>query len=255
MIDHQQARTTYQKFAKYYDAYVAGFREDLPLYLASCVGAARILEIGCGTGRVLRPLLESGHFVCGVDISDTMLAIAADRLSAYLADGRLRLLNHDFGAAPLPERFQRILVTFYTFNYLTAETVACDFLANIRSSLEKQGLLLLDLFYPLTLSDPELNDQWHVKSFPVGKEIIQLRDKRVLRGNLEERTQQYTDPDGGNTEILTIRRYYSKATIFALLQGAGYRNIRFSDGYRMESFHSPADGEATTAGFCVAAEN
>lgn len=39
---------------------------------------ASILELGCGTGRILRPLAELGHPVLGVDESPAMLAQAAD---------------------------------------------------------------------------------------------------------------------------------------------------------------------------------
>src|SRR6185369_7492593 len=39
---------------------------------------ASVLELGCGTGRILRPLAEAGHPVLGVDESAGMLAALAD---------------------------------------------------------------------------------------------------------------------------------------------------------------------------------
>ncbi|WP_283136489.1 class I SAM-dependent methyltransferase [Rhizohabitans arisaemae] len=39
---------------------------------------ASILELGCGTGRILRPLAEYGHPVLGVDESPAMLARLSD---------------------------------------------------------------------------------------------------------------------------------------------------------------------------------
>jgi SAM-dependent methyltransferase len=46
---------------------------------------ASILELGCGTGRILKPLAGLGHRVHGVDDSPGMLAaghVLADRVAA-----------------------------------------------------------------------------------------------------------------------------------------------------------------------------
>lgn len=45
---------------------------------AAIPAAASILELGCGTGRILRRLAELGHRVLGVDESPDMLDLAAD---------------------------------------------------------------------------------------------------------------------------------------------------------------------------------
>jgi SAM-dependent methyltransferase len=50
-----------------------------PSIVHGCVPArASILELGCGTGRILRPLAELGHAVFGVDDSPAMLAHLSD---------------------------------------------------------------------------------------------------------------------------------------------------------------------------------
>lgn len=67
------SQETYKSFARYYDLYVGDFDADLPLYKSLCSREHRVLEIGCGTGRVLRALLQAGVCVTGVDISDDML--------------------------------------------------------------------------------------------------------------------------------------------------------------------------------------
>ena len=38
------------------------------------VGAAHVLEVGVGTGRIARPLAQHGFRVCGIDIAPRMLA-------------------------------------------------------------------------------------------------------------------------------------------------------------------------------------
>src|SRR5688500_3818712 len=54
------SQETYQRFARYYDLYVGDFNADLPLYRSLCTPAHHVLEIGCGTGRVLRAVLAEG---------------------------------------------------------------------------------------------------------------------------------------------------------------------------------------------------
>ena len=108
------ATTTYRKFAQFYDAYVQDFADDLELYTSLCTPGDRILEIGCGTGRVLKHFLERGYAITGVDISDDMLAVARKKLHGFVETGQLQLLNYDFNHAPLSSQYETILVTFYT---------------------------------------------------------------------------------------------------------------------------------------------
>ena len=62
----------YAELPELYDLEHAGFTEDIDLYLrlAEVVGDP-ILELGCGTGRVLGPLAAAGHRITGVDRSQT----------------------------------------------------------------------------------------------------------------------------------------------------------------------------------------
>jgi SAM-dependent methyltransferase len=66
--------------AEYYDLNPLA-PPDVPFY-ASLVPSpdATILELGCGTGRVLLPLAQHGGYVHGVDASETMLAICRTKV-------------------------------------------------------------------------------------------------------------------------------------------------------------------------------
>ena len=86
---------------------------DFPLYSALALkGRFPILEIGCGTGRVLLPLLQSGHVVTGVDISEEMLRLAQDKLQKNHQGERCKLVNHNFVDQALPQVYGLALVAF-----------------------------------------------------------------------------------------------------------------------------------------------
>jgi SAM-dependent methyltransferase len=139
---------TYDPFARYYDADFSGYSEDVPFFreLARRSGGP-ILELMCGTGRVLLPLAESGHAITGVDISPAMLAIARQRLdetglAAHLIEGDVRDVE-------LPA--QTYAMAFVAVNsFMHLETVR-DQLATLeiaRRALTRRGTLVLDLFNP-----------------------------------------------------------------------------------------------------------
>src|SRR5919107_6264760 len=73
----------YAQLPELYDLEHAGFTEDIDLYLrlAEVVGDP-ILELGCGTGRVLGPLAAAGNRVTGIDRSGPMLDRARSMLHA-----------------------------------------------------------------------------------------------------------------------------------------------------------------------------
>ena len=64
------------RYAHFYDLYTAGFQADLPLYLdAAAKYPAPVMEVGCGTGRLLRGLAREGHDVVGVAVDLSLIHI------------------------------------------------------------------------------------------------------------------------------------------------------------------------------------
>jgi ubiquinone/menaquinone biosynthesis C-methylase UbiE len=246
------SQETYKRFARYYDLYVRDFNADLPLYRSLCAPGHNVLEIGCGTGRVLRALLEDGRRVTGVDISDDMLRVAEAKLRGHLMSGKLVLKNHDFRQAPLQEKFERILVTFFTFNYLLTASEQQQFLRNVRQSLVANGVVVIDLFYPQPLALPATSDQWQETVLPADGRQIALREKRRMVGNVEERIQIYADGTHKD-EIVTRRCYITKTQAAALLVQADFQSLQVTDDYAASAFHPPGKAETTGSSFVCTA--
>ena len=57
---------------------------DIPFYLEYAKKLnGKILELGCGTGRVSIELAKNGYFVTGLDLSESMLEIYKNKLIIY----------------------------------------------------------------------------------------------------------------------------------------------------------------------------
>ena len=111
----KQASISFNHAADFYDA-TRALPEDLAHDLMAAlvrelraVGAAHVLEVGVGTGRIARPLAEHGFRVCGIDIAPRMLSRLREQLGPQhvepdllLGDATgLPLATGSFGAAVL----------------------------------------------------------------------------------------------------------------------------------------------------------
>jgi len=246
----KQGSETYRKFARYYDVYAGGFDADLPLYLSLCEPSDRILEVGCGTGRVLKALLHAGYHVAGIDTSPEMLRIAEDKLANYLSRGKLKLYCGSLGDVAFDVSFDRILVTWFTFNYLFEDRERRAFLNRALSTLGPNGLIAMDLFFPLPLLRPETENQWGEESFELEGRTVLLRQKRKMIGDVEERIQIYTE-EGTTEEIPTRRRFATREQAVALLEDAGFTGVRIANGYDLSSWHVPGRTEGNKGTFVV----
>ena len=60
-----------------------------PEILAATDGAASVLDVGCGSGRLTVELALGGAAVTGIDVSDARLAAARERAGRAAVDVRL----------------------------------------------------------------------------------------------------------------------------------------------------------------------
>jgi SAM-dependent methyltransferase len=251
------AETTYTRFAKFYDAYVGDYARDLPFYLALASNVmSPILEIGCGSGRVLLPLLQASHTVTGVDISEEMLQLADDKLNKNHLRERCTLLNHNFVDQALLQTYGLALVTFYTFNYLLSPEHQRAFLDHVAESLLPGSVIALHLFYPNPLLHPETAGQWIDKGkFQVSGELILLEDFRRMKDeHLEERKQAFTYESGQREEIHTLRRYVPQSEMYRLLIDAGFTTPVLIDNYNLQRLTPLQPDGKTNGDFVVMAK-
>jgi ubiquinone/menaquinone biosynthesis C-methylase UbiE len=140
----------YDPFAHYYDADFQDHIDDLLFYreLARRSGGS-LLELMCGSGRVLIPLAEDGFTITGVDISPAMLARTRARIDESDLADRATLIEGDVTTVALPEaHFDLAFVAVNSFMHLEAVKDQLAALENVRRALKRKGSLVLDLFNP-----------------------------------------------------------------------------------------------------------
>ena len=80
-----------------------------------------ILELGCGTGRLLSHLTERGHQVIGLDLNYPALAFLRNSVDDELLD-RIRIFQSGMDSFHLNENFSMIFLACNTLSTLSMET-------------------------------------------------------------------------------------------------------------------------------------
>ncbi len=184
--------------ARLYDSFP--FDADLPFYL-SLAGAAGgpVLEVACGTGRVLVPLARAGFEVTGLDGSAHMLKVAQEKLVASGADvaARARLVEGDMRAFAINARFDLALLPARSFAYLVARSEQLAALQAIARHVRPGGLFVLDLLNP--------RPDWLAQ--PPGSLRNDLTHDVPERGVVVSRTETAVSTDLA-TQVRVIRSAY-----------------------------------------------
>jgi SAM-dependent methyltransferase len=91
-------------------------RRQLAVDTVAAADQPRVLDVGCGSGRIGEFVLEAGtaRYV-GIDFSEPMIDLARERLARW--DDRIELIAEDFLNASVDERFDVILAVGF-FDYI-----------------------------------------------------------------------------------------------------------------------------------------
>jgi SAM-dependent methyltransferase len=202
---------SYRVLSRYYDAAYASKADlhDVAFYveMAQRTGGP-VLEIGCGTGRVLLEIARRGIEIEGLDFSRDQLRILEAKLPTLSPEVQGRICTHfgDMRDFALDRRFRLIMAPFRPLQHLyTISDQIATFYA-VRKHLLPDGLFVFDLFYP--------------------------NHRLMEEGFGEERPDlEWPDPDKPGR---IIRRYFVRETVDKLNQVfTGHFIFRIFDGERL----------------------
>jgi len=227
----------YALIADLYD-YVVPYRTraDIDFFVeAAQTAGGPVLELGCGTGRILIPTARAGVEIVGLDLSPRMLEECRKRLlgEPSAVHSKVRLTQADMRKFNLAQTFNLVTVPFRPFQLLTTveDQLAC--LASIRQHLDKGGRLILDLFNPSLASlvednlGQEFGDEPEFTS-PDGRRVVR-RVKILSRDYFNQVSQveliyYVTHPDGREERLVHAfpMRYLHRFEAEHLLARSGF---------------------------------
>ena len=252
-----QAADDYVVIAEFYD-HIALYRDrqDVAFFVEQAQGSGGpVLEIGCGTGRVLFSIAQAGVEVVGLDRSASMLAVCKQKLTRESAavQSRVRLVEADMRAFDLDRKFALVTMPFRPFQHLLEVADQLECLATVRRHLDDQGRLIVDVFNPYIafLAEPCPTAAVSEAEFTMPDGRAVCRQYRVLSRDLARQLQEVemvylvTHPDG-RRQRLEERfpiRYYFRFEMEHLLARAGFRVQALYGDYDQSPFGSKDPGE------------
>jgi SAM-dependent methyltransferase len=142
------------RIGELYDHVPAYARRDLAFYIDVARGAGGpVLELGCGTGRVLLPTARQGVEITGLDRSAAMLSRLREKLGAEPSDvrGRVTVVEADMrelGELDLGRKFKLVTIPFRGFQHQIGVDDQLAVLRGARTHLAPGGRLAFDVFNP-----------------------------------------------------------------------------------------------------------
>jgi len=240
----------FDRFARLYDWEHDPYRADVDVVvaLARRTGGP-VLELACGTGRLLAPLASAGLAVTGVDSSEAMLRRATERLarlglSAELFEQRMDHLQL------APATFRTIVCGLDSFGLLLKRADQASALRAARAHISHDGRLVLDLangnlrganeppeelLHDITAPDPETGRP--VTKFVLRRpnaaeqfdDLLMFYDEQDERGFLKR------------TTVELRLRWFTRNELELLLQSCGWEIDELYGNYDLESFGPSSD--------------
>ena len=130
-------------------AYVA--RRDVDFYVDEAKDAGGdVLEVGCGTGRILLPIARSGRAIEGLDASPAMLDRCRKKLreEPNAVQRRVTLHRGDARSFDIGRQFALVTAPFRVVQHLTTVDDQLGFLNSAARHLAPGGKLVFDVFNP-----------------------------------------------------------------------------------------------------------
>jgi SAM-dependent methyltransferase len=180
---------------------------------------SRVLDAGCGYGRVSLPLARLGARVLGVDQSLTLLA-EAERQRGALEPGQLRYLRHDL-RTPLGESgFDAALSLFSSLGY-GDESDDLAILGTLAAAVRPGGKVAVDTNHRDVLAALFARGVAPAHRAPDGTLIVEEPRFDPVAGRVET-TWFWSGPHGSGQKSASLR-VYTITELVRLLERVGLR--------------------------------
>jgi SAM-dependent methyltransferase len=209
--------------------------KDMPYGLDFYVDFAReakgpVLDIACGTGRILLPSLQAGVDVEGLDLFEGMLKTLRGKAAALGLSPRLH--QADMSDFSLPRSYAVIMIPFNAFIHNMTQEAQLRCLQRCREHLLPGGALTFDTFFPsLEIVGAAQNTRVLEGEIPHPETGLPMRMYDTRSFDRVEQTQHSVNEievlaaDGSIERVIrseTRSRYIYKQEMALLLRVAGF---------------------------------
>lgn len=240
--------------AKYYDLN-PDIPADVPFYMGVLPSPeARILELGCGTGRVLLTLAEKCGYIHGLDLSEAMVAVCRRKLTAAgISPTKAQVAVQDITDFALHQTFDVIIAPYRVLQNLETDAAVIGLFRCIRQHLAPGGSCILNVFRPY--ADPEtLRREWCTEQETLEWEVaveggrVTCHDRRqrmdpekmILYPELIYRRYRGEELAEEATLKIAMRCYYPEEFVQLILK-QGFRVLHQWGGYHGEPYEQGSE--------------
>jgi SAM-dependent methyltransferase len=220
------------RLVEVYDAEGAWSRDDD--YFAALVGEtprARVLDLGCGTGRLAIALGSAGHLVTGIDPSRAALAAARAKVGAE----RVTWIQGTADIAP-SGAFDVALMTGHVSQFLVTESDWTSTLNAVWRALVPTARFAFHAYDP----ESRIWQRWNPRD---SRRQVALRDGSTVsiwtevtatQHDIVSYSHHYVFPDGEELRSDSSLRFWSETRLRGSVEDAGFAIERVHGGWQGE---------------------
>lgn len=241
-------RDFFRVCAPFYDADYAAlnYDADTPFYVEMArESGGPVLEMGCGTGRVLLPVARAGIRIHGVDLSADMLEQFGRKLAGEPAEVRERVSfsEGDIRTVDAGGKFALVSAPFRVVQVLLTREDQRAWLRNVRRHLRPGGALCFDVFQPnfKYLAEPRGPAVDVDRTDPATGRRTRRFSRTVPHNEWQTITVEFqwviedasgTSETGGTIEL----RWFTRCELESLLELEGFQITDYWGAFRREPF-------------------
>ncbi|WP_254178730.1 class I SAM-dependent methyltransferase [Cytobacillus oceanisediminis] len=185
---------------------------------------AKILDLGCGQGRLSLPLAKAGYTITGFDGSLSLLNEAKDRakkecLKINFEHGDMRELNYT-------NQFDAVINIGTAFGYVTKEEDDLNILKRVNNALKPNGILLLETENREMKLKNTMGKIWNEMN---GQPVWSDRSFNCITGRWTE-TIQWLNGNKLEKKILDLR-LYSATELQKMLKDVKFNVLKVLGGF------------------------
>lgn len=136
-------------YSEFYEAVAGRTDYDIPLLMEQAqlkAGQGKVLELACGSGRILMHLANRGYQAVGLDLSDDMLRICRKKQEQLPARfrGRIEVQQGDMTQFELGEKYPLIILSATSISLLQTREQVERLLQTVSEHLAEGGRFVFD---------------------------------------------------------------------------------------------------------------